>query len=891
MKKELLQSAEIAQTKINIPYIKGINIKRHKLLDKLSKALDYSVTLIAAAAGFGKSNLLASWLNEGFKERVFASWVSLDKYDNHPEVFWNYVLLSLGVNIQEVNKVMASISSGYLPEEGVNIPLISMVINKMMKTEEEVVLVLDDFHFIDHPSILQGIKFFVKNMPCNMHLVLSGRFVPDIGLARLRAADNLLEITQSELCFSMEECSAFLSKNIETKLSLEDIVQIERETEGWAIALQMTSLYLRNNRGNRMKERFNNSSMVFDYLSEEVFLSLTPETRQFLMFTSVLDEFSASLCDELLETNNSKQMIEDIDKKNLFVTGLDSHGEYYRCHNLFRDFLRARFEREYKSFVPVLLDKAGDWYAGNNQWIKAINYYIDGEGYEKAVSLIESVSVSFLWKGQASQLVKLNDRLPKCLVDSHPRLLLNNAWGSLAKGEMSSISGYIDSAEEILRRQSKEEGIKKDQLGEMAVLRSGSLMGTKDLDNIILSCEQALQYFETTNGMIQLIVYGMANAYLLKGELKKAREYYEKILCASMEANSFYTMILANRALTTLRKGFGEYRLAESECFKVISKFDTGVSYPLLGLTYAALADLLLQKNDLSNAIEMAKKGLELGEIGEDVWVMSENNIIMAKIHDALGLEKEALEELTKAERGINYSGFLETMLNLESMRAHILIRNGRIKEADCQIEQTAAIIEPIPVYVYPNFTFSKVRLLIAKKQYHRAKELLSLMKSYTDELKGILTEVLLLEAITCYELGDMGCAKENILKTLEINKECTMAGLFLFEGKAIEELLKLVRNEIAAEGDETLKQSIDYILKCFESKYKNCDQKGREILSSREIEILVLIEKGFSNSEISQKLYVSINTIKTHLLNIYTKLDVHSRTGAVSKAREMGML
>jgi LuxR family maltose regulon positive regulatory protein len=165
-------------------------------------------------------------------------------------------------------------------------------------------------------------------------------------------------------------------------------------------------------------------------------------------------------------------------------------------------------------------------------------------------------------------------------------------------------------------------------------------------------------------------------------------------------------------------------------------------------------------------------------------------------------------------------------------------------------------------------------------------------MMSYTSKIKGIAAEILLQQAIIYYELGDIKKAKENIFKVLNVYKEYEIVRPFLIEEVAIKELLKLVRNEIVLSSDKTLKEYMDYIFSCFEAnKNINFDKKDEEVLSSREIEIIILIEEGFSNRDISQKLFVSINTVKTHLLNIYTKLDVHSRTSAVSKAREMGIL
>ncbi len=822
---ELFNLNEVVQTKINIPYTKGINIKMHKLLDKLSRAFDYKVILVSAPAGFGKSNLLASWINGGFKERVFTSWVSLDEYDNYPDSFWNYVLMALSANIPEMRKSIGSMPLGYFHDGGLNIPLISMAINEIMKLGKKVVLVMDDFHFINNPAILQGVKFFIKNMPYNMHLVISSRSIPDIGLARLRAADSVLEIVQSELSFSMEECRDFLNKTLEVKLNLEDIVKIEKDTEGWAAAIHMAAVYLKNNKSNIIKENLNNSSMIFDYLSEEVFLSLAPEIRRFLMFTSILEEFSCSLCDFILGITNSGQIIEDIDKKNLFLIRLDSKGNCYRYHNLFKNFLRSRLSREQGDFVHVLLDKAGDWYADNNQFIRAVTYYIDGKSYEKAVSLIEAMSGSLLWKGQASGLLDLNGRLPKNIVDSNPRLLLNNAWGNLAKGEINKISENLNMAEVILKDQHKEEGIEsisREQLGEMAILRAGSFLGTKNLNSIIASSEAALQYFDKNDAMLQLIFIGVANAYLLKGDVKKAKEYYERIFYTSMELNIFYTLVMANRALTTIRKWSGEYSLAEAECMEVIKKLNAGVSgasYPFLGLTYACISELLLQKNDISKAMEMANKGLELGNIGEDSWVISENNIIMAQIYDALSFEKEANDALTKAEHGINYTGFLDSMLNLDSTRAQILIRSGNFKEVDDWISRIEPIIKDYPIYIYPQVVFIRARLLIAKKQYQDAQHFLDLMRSYAGEFEGILTEIILLQAIIYYELGDMGSAKDNILKALGTYKENGIVRPFLIDGTVIVKLLKVVKNEAVLNHNQALTKYLDYIINCLNLK------------------------------------------------------------------------
>lgn len=883
------QESSLIMTKLNIPTISSKLVKRPRLFNKLDDYFEYRLTLVTAAAGYGKTTLVTSWLEEKQNNKLIITWFSVDEDDNDPEWFWSYFLISIYRKILNKDDIRESVEKLYQNTTAFNKLYFSHFINIITKLEEEILIVVDDFNIISNDRIIEDMKFLIKNMPSNMHIFILGRNLPELGLTRLRAADSVLEINQQDLYFTAEETLQFFDKVSGTKLPCDKCNLIWNEAEGWVAGIQMMALAIKNSNRKSLDDYvYKNNVFVFDYMAEEVFLNLNDGIKKFLLYTSILSEFSPEICNYLLDIKNSIDIIEEIEGANLFLMCIDREYNWFRYHNLFGSFLKKHLDYLGIETVHKLYDKAAQWYECNKQIDKAIENYIKGLNFKRAARLIEQVSGEILCRGEAKLLNKWNQILPKAIVNVNPRLIMNNAWAALSDGRVNEVWECITMAEGCER-------IYPELKDEIVALRSTNISGINDVDIIIEECKNTLQSLEPKQFLTQLITFNMARAYLLKGEVIKAIHYSEKCLSISIETGESYISIVSNRVLLTWKKFQGKHRQAEQKCIELISKLKINgdIVFPVAGILYAELSDIYYQWNELEKSMEMAKEGLKLGIEGEDIWTAVENYFMLAKIYNAMNLDKEYIDVINKIEKHLKENQFLDTRVKLEGYKAELMIRKKEIMLVSKWLSDISPLIKDDLIIIYPEVFIVKVKLFIYENEIDKARKILNFLEENAEKHEAfcLLMKVKVLNSMIYDKLGFMKRAFSELEKAVELGWKQKAIRFFLDEGSWMENMLRKLRNNIACDSKEDMARYIDVLLVDFKQVLNTRIEETEEILSKREIEILQFIGEGATNSEISSKLFISINTVKTHLLNIYTKLDVHSRTRAVAKAKKLKLI
>lgn len=315
------------------------------------------LTLVSAPAGFGKTTLLASWLQGAGRAHT---WLSLDENDNDFTRFLAYFLAALqGVNpdIGQAAQVMLQAPQPPPPEA-----VLTSLLNDVASTADTFVLVLDDYHLIQTLPIHQQLAFWLEHQPPQMHLVIATREDPPLPLSRLRARGQIADIRQADLLFTVEETSDFLRRAMALELAPGDVAALQERTEGWIAGLQLAALSLQGrDDAHQVVESFTGSHRyILDYLIEEVFQRQPRDVQDFLVKTSILDRLSAPLCDAVTERDDSCDVLLRLDKGNLFLVRLDQSRQWYRYHRLFRDLLRTQGQAT--AWAPLHLG-AARWYA------------------------------------------------------------------------------------------------------------------------------------------------------------------------------------------------------------------------------------------------------------------------------------------------------------------------------------------------------------------------------------------------------------------------------------------------------------------------------------------------------------------------------------------------
>ena len=354
---------QLLATKFFIPSSSQALISRPRLIELLNLSLEYPLTLVSAPTGFGKTTLLSTWILSLQPEHPQIAWVSLDEGDNEPVLFWMYVLTALdGQQPGLCTQLIKYLQTQQVP------PLrsvLQMLINRIAEQLESFLLILDDYHLITEQAIHTNLAYLVEHIPPQLHLILATRADPPLPISLLRARGRLLEVRTDELRCNPDEVVAFLEKSTSVKLSQDMIKAVTARTEGWLVGLQLLGLSLNGHAdfGDFLEDVSGSQRYIFDYLIEEVFQSQSASVQTFLLYTSILKRLSASLCDAILEQNGSQQMLEQLERANLFIVSLDRQRRWYRFHALFAQALYHWLEQTQPTMIPVLHYRASQWYA------------------------------------------------------------------------------------------------------------------------------------------------------------------------------------------------------------------------------------------------------------------------------------------------------------------------------------------------------------------------------------------------------------------------------------------------------------------------------------------------------------------------------------------------
>jgi LuxR family maltose regulon positive regulatory protein len=432
-------------TKLHVPAVGGQLVHRVGLLDALSEGCRRRLTVLSAPAGWGKTTLLAQWALGCERGRRF-SWLSLDPCDNDPVWFWMYVVAALQVASPGVGvRAVELLAMGADPVQVV----LPTLLNDLDTIANPMVLILDDHHLVVNRAVHDQLAFFVSRMPASLHLVLATRSDPLLPLARLRACGDLVEMRSEDLCFEVGEAGQLLNEVLGLGLADEDVELLHRRTEGWAAGLYLAGLSLagRADAAAFIRTFAGDNRHIVDYLMWEVLDNQPLRVRNFLLATSVLGRLSGPLCDAVLQTSGSASVLEEIERKNLFVVPLDMSRRWYRYHHLFGELLRAELRRSKPDLIADLHRRAAAWFEAEGLIDEAVRHLVAGGDIAHSADLIAADWVNEFNSGGLSTVSGLLDLLPEVTVRNDPRLSAARAWIALNVGQFDDARYWIQMME------------------------------------------------------------------------------------------------------------------------------------------------------------------------------------------------------------------------------------------------------------------------------------------------------------------------------------------------------------------------------------------------------------------------------------------------------------
>jgi LuxR family maltose regulon positive regulatory protein len=414
--------AQLLATKLYIPPHRPSMVSRPRLIERMNEGMLRKLTLISAPAGFGKTTLVSEWISTCGKP---VAWLSLDEGDSDLTRFISYLIAA-------IQTIKAGLGEGLLAEHQSPQPpptesILTALLNEITTISGNFIFVLDDYHLIDSKPVDEAITFLLEHQPPQMHLVVATREDPPLPLPRLRARRQLTELRAADMRFTSAEAAEFLNQIMGLNLSDGDVAGLESRTEGWIAGLQLAALSMQGHQDTAsfIKSFAGSHRFVLDYLVEEVLQRQPEHIRSFLLQTSILDRFCAPLCNAVTERENSKEMLDFLERGNLFLIPLDDQRQWYRYHHLFAEVLQAHLKEAQPDQVFALHQRASEWYEQNHLPAEAFQHAFVANDFDRAARLAEDA-----WREkERSFLAGLGEKTAYCSGLLPPQIMRPNWMG------------------------------------------------------------------------------------------------------------------------------------------------------------------------------------------------------------------------------------------------------------------------------------------------------------------------------------------------------------------------------------------------------------------------------------------------------------------------------
>jgi LuxR family transcriptional regulator, maltose regulon positive regulatory protein len=434
-------------TKLHRPRPRPEYLSRERLVRLLDVAVGRGVALLAAPAGWGKTTLLAEWMAAHPGQAT--AWLSLDAGDDDPARFVGHLVAALRTVAPDVGA--ASLGSLRAPGAGLVDVVLPLLVNDLAAVELDLVLVLDDFQLVTNPAIQEATGFLLERRPPALRVVVSARAEPGFGAARMRARGELSDIGVDQLRFSLAETLQLLTESYHLGLGDDQVARLHERTEGWAAGLYLAALSVRGRPDpNAFIASFaGDDRQLADYLTGEVLDHLEPRVRRFLLQTSILDRFTAALCDAVTGATDSARALEHLERADLFLVALDSARQWYRYHSLFAEVLRGRLAREMPEAVPELHRRASAWYRSTDAIREAAAHATAAGDVGDAVALVGRHWPRFLRAGQVETVDGWLRALPADAVTADWVLCLAAASVAIEQDRLDDAERWLAAADPV----------------------------------------------------------------------------------------------------------------------------------------------------------------------------------------------------------------------------------------------------------------------------------------------------------------------------------------------------------------------------------------------------------------------------------------------------------
>jgi LuxR family maltose regulon positive regulatory protein len=929
-------------TKTYVPRAHPDLVERPWLVERLNEGLRRNLTLVSAPAGYGKTTLLSKWIEVVQKP---SAWLSLDERDNDPARFWSYFVGALQTLFPGMGTTTLAMLQSTPPAPLEN--ALSDLINEIALLTEDFLFVLDDFHAVKDDQIIAGLAFLLENFPPRMHLVVSSRTDPPFPLPLLRGRRQLLEIRLEDLRFYEAEVTLFINEIMGLDLSRTDIAALERLSEGWVAGLQLAALSLQGSEDvSKIINSFGGSDrFVFDYLAQEVLARQDEQVRKFLISTSILERLSEDLCrsilaedpsevgetvvrgepqstDEPLPSTDISRILHFLEEANLFLVPLDHERRWYRYHHLFSGFLRAQLEREANSGeIAGMHRRASRWYARQGYPSEAIFHALAAEDFTAVAGLIRASAIDLFKQSELITLLGWFSELPEVVVAGDGHLSAIYAWALAATSRFDEVEPQLKNIERLL-------GVEADgsqdslllppetrgALGEVSLLRAVLAFNRYEIPRVLELTQQTREYLKedvrsglhnSRQDLLGAALFNLALAQEFSGDVKAATGAFQDSLPLIQDNLHLLPMVYSHLAQLLVVQG----RLHQAwktydQAFQAMEAFDR--PSPFIGMLNSGLGNLLYEWNDLDQALFHLERGIQLGKQWSHWEILLAGFFGLTRVQiarrDFQGA-RASLDELTGLVSRLQVIWLLPAV---DAYQAMLALHRGEVQAALGWAETFQAAGSALIPWIRETANLILVQVFLAAGEWKKA---LLLSRQCLDEAEtgqrwGRVVELMVLQSVALAASGEVPPAVDALKHALSLARPEGYRRVFLDGGEPVRQLLE---SAVQSSPGEDLAAYAQSLLEDFKKESLHPGEEpqppfsGRrpafraglpvEPLSERELQVLRLLAAGSSNPEIAAQLYISLNTVKSHLKNIYGKLGVTRRGQATARARDLHLL
>lgn len=871
MNRETMSDAVLLSTKLKMPAPRKNYIVRSELFEELSRCDDLTVIFIKGGAGTGKTTLLSSFIRETGLSQI--AWLSLDETNDNVFSFWHYFAAAAAKFFGEEREDILSLLRSNFEASHME-TLLTLMINRLC-SDEDYYIVLDDIHTIKDKVVIDTLEFFLKSAPENLHIFILSREEPAVYLGELAVSGRLLFINGENLRFSKDEGLRFLKETLKLSESDENLVQINEFAEGWIGGLQLLAAS-----GGKYKDFLHvvGNSIAAEYLTREIFQALTDEERHFLTVTGILSYFDAEICSHLIEADFNS-MITSLTAKNLFVICVDEENGIYRYHNILSEYLKQQFaclkkqeQLKLRHDISSALEARGDTF-------EALWHLFMAEDYEGAANLLKKME-------ETIETWYYINKLPIEIMVSDLNLSMQCLMYNI--GTMNFTRGR----ELCLAMEKQFSGMALDfvhtAMQFVYPYINEKLDGRLDYELAHFDRIEELNLSPITKALIFL---GNSMTLLDLKRYETCKQFANRALEVGCGANlcvDFYS--LSSKAQLAEETGNFNEGLVIYEQMRRLLK--SAAIIEVIGLNlYVGITGIYLKRMESESAKEALEKTKNLVDRTRPSQIIPEAVISysygynLAEYEILFGDKTKGLEIVGELAN----SGYINSVLPLDRLLTDLLAQNVIVPNI------TSRFIEE-----YRSSSVDKkslpsqllyARLLWESGNTDTALEAVDSVLTFSRENKNKLRLVesgLLKIHMLVSQGGEHRRIAENLLReAIYYACENRILQPFFVERKCV---VPLIKEYLKTGSDLSLEQRkfmFDMMNLCVDER-----QAGvKDILSTRELEVIAELSKGLTNNEIAQRLCISLATVKTHIINIYGKLGVSSRLSAVEGAKSRGLL